>query len=151
MLERLFLLALLALLSLAAVGLWRWRTQRRAVALSRLPAPDCLRDLDLRPVPAVIYFTTPTCSQCRLQQTPILQRLSAEWGDDVHLCKVDAVAYEELARYFGILTVPSTVVLDATLRTVAINHGLATAEQLRAQVMTQIGGTPMLVGAGSAA
>lgn len=151
MLERLLLLTFLSLLSLAAVGLWRWRTQRRLAALGRLPAPDCLRDLDLRPVPAILYFTTPTCSQCRLQQTPILQRLSAEWGDDVHLCKVDAVEYEELARYFGILTVPSTVILDATLHTVAINHGLATAERLRAQVMTQIGKTQIVVGAGSVA
>jgi thioredoxin 1 len=151
MLERLLFLALLTLLSLAAVALWRWRTQRRLTALGRLPAPDCLADLDLRPVAAVLYFSTPTCSQCRLQQTPILQRLSAEWGDDVHLCQVDAVKYEELARYFGILTIPSTVVLAASRRTIAINHGLATAERLRGQVMAQMGGTQMLVGAGSVA
>ncbi len=137
--ERLLILALLILLSLAAVYLWRWRLQRRIAALSTLPAPDCLRDLDLRPVPAVLYFSTATCSQCRLQQTPTLQRLAAEWGDAVHLCKVDAVAYEELTRHFGILTVPSTVVLDANRRTVAINHGLAGAERLREQLAGVLG------------
>lgn len=137
--ERLLILALLILVSLAAVYLWRWRLQRRIAALAALPAPDCLRDLDLRPVPAVLYFATSTCSQCRLQQTPILQRLTAEWGDDVHLCKVDAVAYEELTQHFGILTVPSTVVLDAHRRTVAINHGLASAERLRDQMAGLLG------------
>lgn len=147
--ERLLFLALLVLLALAAVALWRWHWQRRTAALGRLPAPDCLRDLDLRPVPAVIYFSTPSCSQCRLQQAPILQRLSAEWGDDVHLCQVDAVAYEELARYFGILTVPSTVVLDAHQRIVAINHGLAGAERLAAQLRTQMGEAPLYVGLGA--
>lgn len=141
MIERLLLLSLLVLLSLAAVALWRWRLRRRLAAFSRLPAPDCLADLDLRLVPAVLYFTTPTCSQCRLQQTPILQQLSTEWGDDVHLCKVDAVEYEELARFFGILTVPSTVVLDANRRTVVINHGLAGAGRLREQVTALLGRT----------
>lgn len=134
MLDRLALVVLFVLMAWGAVTLWRHVQRRHLTALNRLPGPACLAKLGLRPVPAVLYFTTATCSQCRLRQTPILRQLEAEWGDTVHVCTVDAVAYEALARHFGILTVPSTVVLDARRRVVAINHGLAEASRLREQV-----------------
>ncbi|MCS7039967.1 MAG: thioredoxin family protein [Anaerolineae bacterium] len=134
MLDRLVLVVLLILLAWGGVVLWRRYQRWHLDALNRLPGPDCLADLSLRPVPAILYFTTATCSQCRLRQTPILRQLEAEWGDAVHICTVDAVAYEALARHFGILTVPSTVVLDARRRVVAINHGLAEASRLRQQI-----------------
>jgi thiol-disulfide isomerase/thioredoxin len=134
MLERFLLVVLFILVAWAVVALWRLYQRRHLAALNRLPGPDCLADLGLRPVPAVLYFTTATCGQCRLRQTPILRQLEAEWGDAVHVCTIDAVAYEALARHFGIVTVPSTVVLDVHRRVVAINHGLAEASKLRDQV-----------------
>jgi hypothetical protein len=39
-----------------------------------------------------------------------------------------------LADYYHVMTVPTTVVLDSQRRPVAINHGVATTEQLLAQV-----------------
>ncbi len=139
MLERLILVVVLLLLAWGAVALGRVYRRRHLVALNRLPGPACLVELNLRPVPAVLYFTTSTCGQCRLRQTPILRRLEAEWGEAVHVCTIDAVAYQDLARHFGIFTVPSTVVLAADRRVVAINHGLVEAARLREQVGRLLG------------
>jgi hypothetical protein len=47
---------------------------------------------------------------------------------------VDAIQREDLARHFGILTVPTTVLLDGQRRPVAINHGVAPLQKLRAQL-----------------
>jgi thioredoxin 1 len=81
--------------------------------------------------PALLYFTTPTCTQCRLQQTPILQQLAQATGVAVHT--IDAVEQDALARHFGILTVPTTIWLDQAQRPAVVNHGLAPLVQLRQQ------------------
>jgi thioredoxin 1 len=44
------------------------------------------------------------------------------------------VAQQDLARFYGVMTVPSTVVLKPNLQPVAVNHGLATPEQLARQI-----------------
>lgn len=126
--ERLLILALFGLLLMVGFVLWRLSEPRRLAALARR-APGRVDG-----GPAILYFTAPGCTQCRLQQTPILERLLAEVGAPIRLHKVDAVAEDELARAYGILTVPTTVLLDASGRPRAINHGLATAERLRAQL-----------------
>lgn len=82
--------------------------------------------------PALLYFTTEECAQCRFQQAPILQRLSE--FTSVPIVKIDALADREIAHKYGILTVPSTVVLNAERVPVAINHGVAHLEKLRMQV-----------------
>jgi thioredoxin 1 len=81
--------------------------------------------------PALLYFTTPTCAQCRLQQAPILEQLAQNM--DVAVYTLDAVEQEQLARFFGIMTVPTTVWLDDQQHPIAINHGLAKLPQLRQQ------------------
>lgn len=134
MIERfLILLAFAGLLALT-VPAWRWYVQQRVQTVRRSPLLPALVALDLPSKPSVLYFTTPTCSQCRFQQTPILADLGATWGEYVHVRKVDAVEQDGLARHYGILTVPSTVVLDGDHQVVAVNHGLAVAERLAAQV-----------------
>lgn len=126
--ERLLILALFGLLLGGVFALWRLSQSRRLAALARRASGQGEAG------PAILYFTAPGCAQCRLQQTPILERLLTEVDAPVRLLKVDAVAEDELARAYGILTVPTTVLLDASGRPRAINHGLATAERLRAQL-----------------
>jgi thioredoxin 1 len=47
---------------------------------------------------------------------------------------VDASAQPSVAQTFGVLTVPTTVVLDARGRPVAVNHGFTPADRLASQV-----------------
>lgn len=132
LLERVWVLLLAAALLAAVYAFWRWGQQRRLAEASRLPLPADLDALVRAGRPALIYFTTADCAQCRLRQTPIVKQLSAQTQVAVHT--LDAVQHETAARFFGIMTVPTTVWLDAERRPVAVNHSLATLDQLLSQL-----------------
>ena len=130
LLER-FIILLLAIFGFAVVcGLWRFWLNRRTRALATQDVPEVVTQL--APTgPALLYFTTPQCAQCRFQQTPILKQLAA--ATDITIHTIDAVEQEALARFYGIMTVPSTIWLDKMQRPAAINHGLTGLAQLRQQ------------------
>ncbi len=135
MLERLLWLLVAVLFCGGAWGIWRVWQARRLAALQARPAPSLLDDV-APSGPALLYFSTGDCAQCRFQQAPILQRLVATAPVPVPVVALDAVEREDLARHFGILTVPSTVLLDGAQRPVAINHGLAPLHKLQQQLAT---------------
>lgn len=132
MAERLLILTLGIVLALAACAAWRFWQQRRLNNLAVTAAPPEVVRLVDGERPALLYFTTPDCAQCRLQQAPILNQLAAKV--DVAIHKLDAVEQETMARFYGIMTVPTTVLLDAQLRPVAVNHGVTPLQRLQAQV-----------------
>jgi thiol-disulfide isomerase/thioredoxin len=134
LLERLLLLSMILLMSAAAVCLWRCVMRRRLAHIASVDAPNFVRELVRGETPAILYFATPECAQCRFQQSPILEQLSERVRVAVYA--VDAVAQQELASFYGVMTVPSTVVLDPRLQPVAVNHGLATSEKLHRQIAT---------------
>jgi len=120
--DRLLALSLVAaVLAVSWAGLaWRsWRFRRR-------PAADLL--VNSRPL--VLAFSTPDCVPCKTIQKPALEELQRRYQDRVNIREVDALAQPELAGRFGILTVPSTVVVGATGVVLAINHGAADWEKL---------------------
>lgn len=128
--ERLMILIVMLLLCAVALGGWRLLLARRLRQLATTDLPSEISNL-VPNGPALLYFTTVTCAQCRLQQAPILKQLAASTNVSIHT--VDAVEHEGLARFFGIMTVPTTVWLDQTRRPAAMNHGLANLTQLRQQ------------------
>jgi thioredoxin 1 len=132
LLERLLVLLIATVVLAAAYTLCRWSQSRRLAAAARTPLPADLDALVRAGRPALLYFTTADCVQCRFRQTPILKQLSAHTDVAVHT--LDAVQHETAARFFGIMTVPTTVWLDAERRPVAVNHGLATLDQLLHQL-----------------
>jgi thiol-disulfide isomerase/thioredoxin len=132
MTERLMVLALAVTAGLLAWAIWRVYQRGRLARVATHAVPVEVKRLSDGQRPAVLYFTTPDCAQCRLQQAPILSQLAARIDVAVH--KLDAVEQEALARFYGIMTVPTTIVLDPQLRPVAINHGVAPLPKLQAQV-----------------
>jgi thioredoxin-like negative regulator of GroEL len=125
---------ILLIITGAAIGLWRlWHyyQARRLTQLAQVDAPDLLKGR-LRAGPTVLYFTGAHCAQCRLQQTPILTQLAA--AAPIHLHTIDAVQEESVARFYGVMTLPTTILLDSNHTPKAINHGLASLAQLRQQV-----------------
>ncbi|MCB0132077.1 MAG: thioredoxin family protein [Caldilineaceae bacterium] len=132
MLERFLILALAALLFALIMGGWRrWQTVRlRRLQTRDLPSP--LTALLDGTRPTLLYFTADHCVQCKLQQTPILEQLRQLIDVPVHT--IDAVSADELTQYFGVMTVPTTVVLDGQRRATAVNHGLAPLPKLQAQL-----------------
>lgn len=134
MIERLMLL--MTLVVLGAVGyrlLRRWHVNR----IRRVAVNDPLL-ATLRPgVPAILYFSSPVCMPCQTQQRPALQRLLAELGDRVQVIEVNALEQREIANRWGVLSVPTTVVLDWQGCLRAINTGVAGPDTLRRQLQRQ--------------
>ena len=128
--ERLLVLGLVAA-ALALVWLaLRWRSAR----YRRPNARDVLTRLAVRRPPVVLAFTTPECVPCRTMQRPALEELRRRYPERFELREVDATVMPELAERFGLMTVPSTVVIDGRGRVLAINHGLARWPKLAGQL-----------------
>lgn len=85
-------------------------------------------------VPAILYFTTPTCVPCRTVQRPALARLLEQQGDALQVIEIDASQQAELANYWGVLSVPTTFIIDSKGRPRRVNHGVASAEKLDRQI-----------------
>lgn len=85
-------------------------------------------------VPAILYFTMPTCVPCRTVQRPALARLVEQQGDMVQVIEIDASAEPELANYWGVLSVPTTFIIDSKGRPRRVNHGITSAEKLIRQI-----------------
>jgi thioredoxin 1 len=89
----------------------------------------------LRPgVPAILYFTTPACAPCKTIQRPALARLRERLGDDLQVIEVDASVRSDLADYWGVLSVPTTFIIDSQGRPRCVNHGVASADKLQKQI-----------------
>lgn len=128
MADRLLVLVLIAAGVAALRLLLRWRSARYRVRSAADLVPRG------RPRPVVLAFSTPDCVPCRTQQKPALQELLRRYPERVEVRDVDAAEQPGLADRFGIMTVPSTVVIDPRGRIVAINHGVTRWERLAAQL-----------------
>ena len=129
--ERLLILIGVVTIGAVAIALCRLWQARRLRNLTTTAMPAEVAQFALAG-PALLYFTTPECAQCRLQQTPILAQLAQRTGIAIH--KVDAVEQDAVARFYGVMTVPTTILLDRNRKPTAINHGLAPLPKLQQQV-----------------
>lgn len=129
--ERAAILAALAALVVLAVVAARRLAASRSARLLAMPAAEIWHALGEAPDGrgSVIRFSTPACGDCAVQD-----RILDEMG--VRVIRIDASRRPDLARRFGILTAPTTVVLDPAGRVVATNHGLAGPGRLRGQLET---------------
>ncbi len=122
---------LLVLLIVAAIVVAVWALVRlRATSFKGRDATDLLEANR----PLILAFSTPDCVPCRTAQKPALEQLQRRFPGRVDVREVDASVHPELADRFGILTVPSTVVVRADGRILAVNYGLARADKLTAQL-----------------
>lgn len=84
---------------------------------------------------AILYFTTPTCAPCKTVQRPALERLKNHLGEGIQVIEVDASTNPGLASDWGVLSVPTTFIIDPQGQPRHINHGVTTAEKLKKQIM----------------
>ncbi len=84
---------------------------------------------------ALVSFSTPSCAACQTAQAPAVIAAEAHLGpESVRVIKIDAARQPDVARAFGVLTVPSTIVLAPNGRVVAINQGFASSGRLVEQL-----------------
>lgn len=55
--------------------------------------------------PAIVDFYATWCGPCRIT-SPILADLASEYGDDIYVYKIDVDKEPELARMFGVQSIP---------------------------------------------
>ena len=59
---------------------------------------------------SVVDFWATWCGPCRML-APVIEKLGEEYGEKVLIAKVDVDAEPELARRFGIMSIPTVVFL----------------------------------------
>ncbi len=82
----------------------------------------------------ILYFTTPTCMPCKTVQRPAIETVKGQLGTRLQVIEVDATQQTELADSWGVLSVPTTVIIDAHGKPRKVNRGVTTADQLLRQL-----------------
>ncbi len=140
------IIARLGVLALVSLVLWllvwsgrRFVETRRQRVLAALPPAVLSGSSDedthssASPV-RILAFSSADCHQCHTLQAPALQRVLEARGATVAVMEVDAPSSPELVQHYQVLTVPTTVVLDATGHAHAVNYGFANTQRLLEQV-----------------
>lgn len=126
----------LAIACLAFLAYWAWNS----IQISRLRKPTSGLEDFVAGMPGILYFTTPDCVPCKTQQRPAFKKLAEDLGVEVQIIQVDATQRPDLADYWGVLSVPTTFIIDSKRQPRRVNHGVAGAEKLRKQLTAAEGG-----------
>jgi thioredoxin-like negative regulator of GroEL len=132
--ERFVILAAITVIVALGVIAARHYAAIRAGQLKTAPADPLWASLGVQPDgrPTVVTFSTPSCAACHKAQAPAVSKVQQQL--DVRVIRVDAAQRPHVARAFGVLTVPATVVLAEAGHVVAINQGFAPTVKLLEQL-----------------
>jgi thioredoxin 1 len=88
--------------------------------------------------PTLLYFRADSCAVCPTQGR-IIDQLAGEWSDRIDIWRIDADREPETAARYRVLSLPTTILVDAGGRVVHVNYGLADASKLARQ-LSALGG-----------
>lgn len=122
------------IIALGVLLYWAWNRWQ----LFRLRQAQAARAPGLEALPpgkaAVLYFTTDDCGVCRTQQKPALERLKADLGASLQIIEINATERPFVADHWGVLSVPTTFIIDTTGQPRRLNHGFTGYSRLAAQL-----------------
>jgi thiol-disulfide isomerase/thioredoxin len=84
--------------------------------------------------PAILFFTMSGCVPCKTFQHPAILRAKNALGDRFQIIEIDVQEQPDLAEKWGVLSVPTTFILNAQGKACHVNHGTTTAEKLIEQL-----------------
>ena len=84
--------------------------------------------------PALLYFTTPDCAPCRTVQRPAVLKIKQTLGEGLEVVEINAQDQPEMAQAWGVLSVPTTFILDRSGKPLHVNHGVTSVEKLMRQL-----------------
>lgn len=111
-----------------------WLVNQRLLVRARQNVFTLFNQLPNKPI--IVYFTTPDCAPCKTVQRPALNRVSQLLGDRLEVIEVDAAQRPDLAKNWGVMSVPTTFLLDARGEACFVNNGVTRAEKLMEQLDT---------------
>jgi thiol-disulfide isomerase/thioredoxin len=111
-----------------------WLLNQRLLTKARSNVFTLFNQLPNKPV--IVYFTTPDCAPCKTVQRPALSRVSQLLGDSLEVVEIDATQRPDLAKQWGVMSVPTTFLLDARGEARYVNNGVTRAEKLMEQLQT---------------
>jgi thioredoxin-like negative regulator of GroEL len=83
--------------------------------------------------PTLLYFRSDTCGTCPTQSRYLEQLLAGENGRfTLHSINVDTEP--DKARQYGVMTLPTTMIIDAAGQVKEINYGLTPSHKLQKQL-----------------
>jgi thiol-disulfide isomerase/thioredoxin len=86
--------------------------------------------------PMLVYFTAPDCAPCKTIQRPAIERVANVFGESLKVVEINAYEQPEIAKTWGVMSVPTTFVIDARGEARYVNNGVARAEKLLEQIQT---------------
>lgn len=122
----------LAIIIVGIVGYWL--INQRLLVRAKSNIFTLFNQLPNKPV--IVYFTTPDCAPCKTVQRPALNRVTQLLGDNLEVVEIDATQRPDLAQKWGVMSVPTTFLLDARGEARYVNNGVTRAEKLMEQLQT---------------
>jgi thioredoxin 1 len=101
--------------------------------IQRRKASTAAQALPTRRRPTVLYFWSEACTPCKLVQTPALDSLERETSQ-VDVVRINAVAQTDLANTWGVMSVPTTILLNREGQPVHINNRAVQLPELKQQL-----------------
>jgi thioredoxin 1 len=86
--------------------------------------------------PVLVYFTTPDCAPCKTVQGPAIEQVRSMLGEKLQVVEINAYERPDLAKLWGVMSVPTTFLLDARGEPHYVNNGVARANKLMEQIQT---------------
>jgi thiol-disulfide isomerase/thioredoxin len=84
--------------------------------------------------PAILYFSSMDCLPCQTVQRPVISTLKSELKKHLQVIEIDAIEHPELTSLWGVISLPTTYLLDSKGIPQRVNHGVVSAERLRKQL-----------------
>jgi thioredoxin-like negative regulator of GroEL len=90
-------------------------------------------------IPTIVYFWSNGCPVCKMTQKKILGEILAEYGKErLALTAYNTDEEPDVAKEWGVRTLPTTFLIDSTGAIRHVNNGLVVSENLRRQLETMI-------------
>jgi thioredoxin 1 len=125
-------------LALIAAGFFAWRiANRNSLRKARSAGKEsaALPEGFVPGRPGILSFGSPDCRSCVYAQKPALRKLSGELGQAVQILEFDVTQRPELARRYGVLSLPTLFIVDAEGNARRVNHGFVASTELRRQLL----------------
>ncbi len=130
-----FLLRFGSALGIIVLGLGAyWLVNQFLLSRANNHVTSLLNPLPNKPV--IVYFTTPDCAPCKTVQRPALEKLIGILGEKLHVVEIDATERPDLAKTWGVMSVPTTFLLNARGEARYVNNGVTRVEKLMEQIQT---------------